>query len=89
MAGGNGWHLRCRWQDVESIWKRSSFHILSWVEKERGAKIIIFWISLHREERLLGHAIHLGVSTFLLIYSCWLPDLKVVGCCVASGYGVK
>lgn len=59
------------------------------MEKERGAEIIIFWIAFHREERLLGHAINLGVSIFLLIYFCWLLDLKVGGFCVASGCGVS
>lgn len=32
-------------------------------------EIIIFWIALHGEERLLGQAINLGVSTFLLLCS--------------------
>lgn len=31
---------------------------------------VIFWIAFHGEERLLGQAINLGVSTFLLLCSC-------------------
>lgn len=53
-------------------------------------EIIIFWIALRGEERLLGQAINLGVSTFLLLYSCWPLDWEVGCCyCVASGCGVK
>ena len=53
-------------------------------------EIIIFWVALRGEERLLGRAINLGVSTFLLLSSNWPLDWEVGGCyCVASGCGVK
>lgn len=54
------WRFCCRWRNVESIWnRRSSFDVLGRVEKERGAEIIISWVALHREERLLGEAVRL------------------------------
>lgn len=54
------------------------------MEKERGAEIIISWVALHREERLLGEAVRLfWMFNFTGALPSRASELKVGGLRVA------